>query len=118
MDPIGMALENFDPVGLWRRRDGGSTIDPAGQMYDGAALNGPVSVRDAVLNHSEAFTINFAGQLLEYGLGRLVDYNDMPVVRAIAQDAAKKNNRFSAFVLGVIKSPSFQMSRNIDTDRQ
>jgi hypothetical protein len=115
MDPIGMALENFDPVGLWRSRDGGSSIDPSGQMYDGSPLSGPVSVRQAVLNHSEAFARNFTEQLLSYGLGRLVDYQDMPVVRSIADEAAKKNNRFSAFVLGVVKSPSFQMSRNNET---
>jgi hypothetical protein len=112
MDPIGMALENFDPVGLWRTRDGGSPIDSAGQMYDGTLLNGPVSVRNAVLNHSEAFERNFIEQLLAYGLGRLVDYQDMPVVRSITEQAAKKNNRFSAIVMGIVKSPSFQMSRN------
>src|SRR5262249_3715082 len=115
MDPIGMAFENFDPVGLWRIRDGGTLIDPSGQMYDGAPLTGPVSVREAVLKHSEAFARNFTEQLLSYGLGRLVDYQDMPVVRSIAEEAAKKNNRFSAFVLGVVKSPSFQMSRNNET---
>ena len=86
-------------------------------MYDGTTLNGPASVREAVLNHSEAFTRNFAEQLLAYGIGRVVDYRDMPIVRSIAQDAAKKNNRFSAFVLGVVKSPSFQMSKGSETER-
>ncbi len=117
MDPIGMALENFNPVGLWRAKDSGSPINPEGQMYDGTPLNGPASVREAVLNHSESFTRNFTQQLLAYGLGRVVDYQDMPAVRAIALDAAKKNNRFSAFVLGVIKSPSFQMSKSNETER-
>jgi hypothetical protein len=118
MDPIGMAFENFDAVGLWRTKDSGAPIDPAGQMYDGTALSGPASVREAVLRHPEAFTRNIAEQMLEYGLGRLVDDNDMPVVRAMARDAAKKNNRFSAFVLGVVKSPSFQMSRNLTAETQ
>jgi hypothetical protein len=117
MDPIGMAFENFDAVGLWRTKDSGAEIDPAGRMYDGTALSGPASVREAVLQHAEAFRRNFTEQLLEYGLGRLVDHNDMPVVRAIAGDAAKKNSRFSAFVLGVVKSPSFQMSRTTETER-
>src|SRR5262249_45185365 len=117
MDPIGMAFENFDPVGLWRTKDSGAPINPAGQMYDGTPLDGPASVRQAVLNHSESFIRHFTEQLLEYGLGRIVDYNDMPTVRAIAQDAARKNNRFSAFVLGVVRSPSFQMSRNNETER-
>jgi hypothetical protein len=117
MDPIGMAYENFDPVGLWRRVDSGSPIDPSGQMYDGTALNGPVSARQSLLNYSESITVNFAEQLLAYGLGRILDHHDMPVVRAIVRGAAGNNNRFSAFVLGVVKSPSFQMSRNNETER-
>ena len=115
MDPIGMALENFDPVGLWRKRDGGSTIDPSGTLYDGTPLTGPVSVREAVLNHSEAFARNFTEQLFAYGLGRLVDHQDMPVIRSIVEQASKKDYRFSAIVLGIVKSPSFQMSKNIET---
>ena len=117
MDPIGMAFENFDSVGLWRTRESGLPIDPTGQMYDGTPLNGPADVREAVLSHPEAFTRNFAEQLLAYGVGRVGDYRDMPTVRSIAQDAAKKDNTFSAFVLGVVKSPSFQMSRNNETER-
>jgi len=117
MDPIGMAFENFDPVGLWRMKDSSSPIDSSGQMYDGTPLNGPVSVRGAVLSHSEAFKRNFTEQLLAYGLGRLTDYQDMPIVRSIAGEASRKDNRFSAFVLGVVKSPSFQMSRSNETER-
>jgi hypothetical protein len=117
MDPIGMAMENFDAIGSWRTKDSGKPIDPSGQMYDGAPLSGPASVREALLNHSDLFVRNFTQELLAYGLGRVVDYHDMPVVRTIAQDAAKKDNRFSAFILGIVKSPSFQMSRNNETER-
>jgi hypothetical protein len=117
MDPIGMAFENFDPVGLWRTRESGTVIDATGQLYDGTPLEGPASVRQAVLNHSESFTRNFAEQLLAYGLGRVVDYHDMPIVRSISQNSAKANNRFSVFVMGVINSPSFQMSRSNETER-
>ena len=117
MDPIGIAMENFDPVGLWRAKDHGHVIDPADTMYDGTPLSGPVSVRDAVLKHSDLFDLNFAEQLLTYGLGRVVDYRDKPVIRSIARDAARNGNRFSAFVMGVIKSPSFQMSRREQTEQ-
>src|SRR5262249_35186002 len=55
MDPIGLALENFDATGVWRLKDGGLPIDSTGEMYDGTRLNGPASVRQAVLNHSDAF---------------------------------------------------------------
>jgi len=117
MDPIGMALENFDPTGVWRIRDGGFPVDPSGQMYDGLKLAGPVSVRQAVLSHSDAYIGNFAERLLEYGVGRVLDYRDMPMARSIARDAAKNNNHFSSFVLGVVKSPLFQMSRNNESQQ-
>lgn len=109
MDPIGLAMENFDAIGMWRTRDSGQTIDPAGMMFDGTKLDGPISVRQAVLNHSDAFIGSFTENLLAYGLGRVLDYRDMPTVRAIAQEAGKNNNRFSSFVLGVVKSKPFQM---------
>jgi hypothetical protein len=109
MDPIGLAMENFDAVGLWRDKDSGSPIDASGQMYDGTKLNGVGSVREALLGHSDAFLRNFAANLMSYGLGRVLDYRDMPSVRAVERDAAKSNNRFSAFVLGIVKSVPFQM---------
>ena len=118
MDPIGLALENFDPTGQWRINDGGFRIDPSGQMYDGMKLDGPVSVRQAVLNYSEAFLGNFAEQLLSYGVGRMLDYRDMPMVRLVAREAANNNNRFSSFVLGIVKNPLFQMSRNNNETQQ
>src|SRR6185437_3485912 len=108
-DPIGLALENYDAVGLWRDKDSGVAIDASGKMYDGTKLNGPVSVREAVLSHSDAFLGNFTANLLSYGVGRVLDYRDMPAVRAVEREAAKKDNHFSAFVLGVVKSVPFQM---------
>jgi hypothetical protein len=111
MDPIGLALENFDATGSWRTRDMGSPIDPSGEMYDGAKLDGPNSVRQAVLSHSEAFLGSFTERLLAYGVGRVLDYRDMPAVRSIARDAARNSNRFSSFVMGIVKSSAFQMRR-------
>ena len=111
MDPIGFALENFDAVGVWRTNDSGFRIDPTGQMFDGAKLDGPASLRQAMLNHSDAFLGTFTENLLAYGLGRVLGLYDMPAVRAIERDAARNNNRFSSFVLGIVKSPPFQMRR-------
>lgn len=111
MDPIGFALENFDAVGVWRTNDSGFKVDPTGQMYDGAKLNGPASLRQALMGHSDAFLETFTESLLAYGLGRVIDYRDMPFVRSIEHDAAKNGNRFSSFVLGVVESMPFQMRR-------
>ena len=109
MDPIGMALENFDAVGVWRRTDGGSPINPAGELFDGTKLDGPVAVRQAAVDRSELFLGNFTQNLLAYGVGRVADYRDMSVVRSIVRDAAANKNHFSSYVLGIVKSPPFQM---------
>jgi hypothetical protein len=111
MDPIGFALENFDAVGLWRTNDSGFRIDPSGTMFDGVKLNGPGSLRQALLNHSDAFLGTFTKNLLAYGLGRVPESYDMPVVRAIAREAEQNGNRFSSFVLAVVRSAPFQMRR-------
>ena len=114
MDPIGLALENFSAVGLWRSSDSGSRIDPAGELYDGTKLDGPVSLRNAILKRSDSFIASFTENLLAYGLGRLVDYRDMPAVRAIEREAAQNGFRFSSFVMGVVKSVPFQMRKAED----
>ena len=111
MDPIGFALENFNPVGVWRTNDEGFRIDPSGKLYDGAKLDGPASLRRAILNHSDAFISTFTQNLLAYGIGRVIDYHDMPFVRAVEREAARNDNRFSSFILGIVKSPAFQMRR-------
>ena len=111
MDPIGFSLENYDAVGVWRTNDGGFRIDASGKMFDGTKLDGPASLRQAVLNHSQAFLGTLTENLLAYGLGRVIDYRDMPFVRAIQHEAARNDNRFSSFILGVVKSAPFQMRR-------
>ncbi len=111
MDPIGLALENFDGVGQWRAQDSGAAVDAKGKMFDGTPLDGPVSLRKALMNHADVFTGTFIENLLAYGLGRVVDYREMPIVRSIQHDAARDNNRFSSIVLAIVRSPAFQMRR-------
>jgi hypothetical protein len=115
MDPIGLALENFDPIGGWRVNDGGTPVDPSGQLFDGTKLDGPAGVRQAILKRSDAFLNSITENLLSYGLGRVIDYRDMPTVRTISRGAAGQNNRFSAFILGVVKSAPFQMRAVMNT---
>jgi cytochrome c553 len=111
IDPLGLALENFDVVGAWRIKDNGVAVDTAAKLYDGTDLDGPPSLRQALLNHSESVIRNFTDNLMAYALGRRVEYYDQPTVRAIVRKAAQNGNRFSAFVLGVVNSPAFQMAR-------
>ncbi len=114
MDPLGFALEGFDAVGAHRLRDGAYPVDASGQLYDGTRVDGPVSLRRALVDRSDVFVRNFTQNLLTYGLGRGVEYYDMPAVRAIARDAAANQNRFSSLVLGIVNSVPFQMRRAED----
>ena len=109
MDPIGFSMENFDLVGKWRDREGKMTIDATGQLADGTKLDGPVSLRRALLTRSDAFVTTATEKLLTYSLGRALTYSDMPAVRGIVREAAKSNYRFSSLVLGIAKSQPFQM---------
>ena len=111
IDPLGLALENFDVTGRWRIRDNGAPVDPVGDLYDGTKMSGPAGLRAALLKHQDMFILSFTERLMTYSLGRRVEPFDMPAIRKIIRDAAKENNRFSAFVMGVVNSRAFQMSR-------
>jgi hypothetical protein len=116
MDPIGLSLENFDLVGKWRERDEGSPIDATGEMVDGTRLDGPASLRRALLDRSDAFVTVASEKLLTYAVGRVVTASDMPAVRAIVGNAAGNDYRFSSLVVGVVHSEPFQM-RTKDSPR-
>ncbi len=109
MDPLGFAMENFDPLGQWRTEDEGHPVDTAGTMPDGSKFDGVAGLRTALLSKSDVFVETFIEKLLTYALGRGVEYYDAPTVRQIARNAAKTNNRFSRIILGVVTSTPFQM---------
>jgi len=109
MDPIGLAMENFDAVGRWRTTDEGVAIDASGQLVDGTALNGPASLRQALMNRQDVFLASLTEKLMMYGVGRETNYSDMPAVRTMMRDAAKNRYRFSDLILGVVRSAAFQM---------
>jgi mono/diheme cytochrome c family protein len=109
MDPIGFSLENLDLVGKWRDEDEGSPIDATGALVDGTRLDGPASLRRALLDRQEAFVTVAADKLLTYAVGRVVTATDMPAVRAIVRNAARNQYRFSSLVTGVVRSEPFQM---------
>ncbi len=115
MDPIGLALENFDVTGRWRIRDNGMPVDPVGELYDGSELNGPEDLRQALLRRPEALVRTFTENLLAYALGRRVEYYDMPTIRAITREASDNEYRMSTFIVGVVNSRAFQMSRAVAT---
>jgi mono/diheme cytochrome c family protein len=113
MDPLGLALENFDATGKWRDRDryAGVAIDASGTLPDGTAVNGPDDVREALLRRPEQFVQTFTEGLMTYATGRKLEPWDMPTVRRIVRGAASVDYRFSALVQAVVRSDQFRMRR-------
>ena len=108
-DPIGFALENFDAIGLWRSHDEGEVINAKDQLFDNSMVDGPVSLRQwLATSYDKQFVTVATEKLLTYALGRGVEAGDMPLVRAITRDVVRDNGRFSAIVLGIVRSLPFQ----------
>jgi mono/diheme cytochrome c family protein len=114
MDPLGFALENFDAIGRWRTTSGAANtpIDASGVLPDGAKFNGPAELRKILLDRREEFVRTVTDKLLTYALGRGIEYYDAPAVRKIVREAAPGDYRWSALILGVVKSTPFQMRRS------
>ena len=111
MDPLGLALENFNAVGQYRANDPDTRgfIDTAGQLPDGTKISGPDDLRRALVDRPDhQFVQALTENLLTYALGRSLDYRDMPTVRRIVRQAAADNFRFKSIVLGVISSDAFR----------
>jgi mono/diheme cytochrome c family protein len=117
-EPIGLALENFDAVGAWRTQDGDSPIDASGVLVDGSKLDGVASLRDSLVRRSDQFVRVVTEKMLTYALGRGVEYQDMPLVRSIVRESGGSNYDFSSIVLGIVKSPPFQMNTKTAGDSQ
>ena len=113
IDPLGLALENFDVTGAWRIKDNEVPIDSVGDLYDGTKMAGPAGLREALMNHSDMILRSFTENLMTYALGRRVEYTDMPAVRAIIREAAKSNHRMSSYILGVVNSAAFRMVKPV-----
>jgi len=111
IDPLGLALENFDVTAAWRIKDGDGVVDASGDLYDGTKIEGPAGLRRALNDRSEIVLRTFTENLMSYALGRRIEYTDGPAVRAVVRRAAENGRRFSSFVLGIVESVAFQMNR-------
>ena len=112
IDPAGLALENFDAVGAWRTKDGGTRgapVDASGQLVDGTQINGVVELRAALLREPETFVRTLTEKLMTYAVGRGLTGTDMPAVRTVVRDSARVQYRFSSVILEIVRSVPFQM---------
>jgi mono/diheme cytochrome c family protein len=120
MDPLGLALENFNAVGQYRGHDPDTLgfIDTAGQLPDGTKIGGPDDLRRQLVERPDRqFVQALTENLMTYALGRSLDYRDMPTVRRIVRQAAADNYRFKAIVLGVVSSDAFKKREADYADR-
>jgi hypothetical protein len=116
IDPPGFALENFNSVGQWRgAMPNGARIDAAGVLADGAKVNGPIELRQAILSRPEAFATVITQRMMIYALGRGLEPSDMPVVRRIVRQAGKNGYRLNTIVNEIIQSAPFQMRTRLDS---
>ena len=111
MDPLGFALENFDAVGGWRDAEDGTPVDSSAVLPDGTQFRGPAGLRAFLVSQPRQFVEAMTEKLLAYALGRRLEYYDRPTVRAIVREAASSDYRLSAIILGIVRSPAFQMRR-------
>ncbi|HEV8395875.1 MAG TPA: DUF1592 domain-containing protein [Vicinamibacterales bacterium] len=111
MDGLGFTLENFNAVGAWRVREVGGEVNAEGTMTDGQRAIGVAGLRVALLDHADVFVQTLAEKLMTYGLGRGLQEYDMPVVRRVVRDASAQDRKFSALIMGIVKSTPFQMRR-------
>ena len=118
MDPIGLALDNFDVTAKWRERENGMPLDTRGDYYDGTSITKPSELTAVLLKRPVPLVRTFAENLMAYAVGRRVEYFDQPAIRAIAKAAEANQYKMSSFILGVIKSDAFQMRRAEPTATQ
>jgi mono/diheme cytochrome c family protein len=117
IDPIGFALENFDAIGKWRDTAEGQPVDATTALWDGTPLHGAADLRKALLARSPEFVEAVAEKLLAYGLGRKVEYYDMPAVRSVVSNARARNYKLKDLIKGVASSPAFRQRVKQPTPR-
>jgi hypothetical protein len=109
MDPIGLALDNFDVTGRWRIKENGNPIDTRGDFYDGTPISTPAELAKVLSTKRVSMVRAFTGNLMAYAVGRRVEYYDMPAIRKIVSDAEKDGYRMQDFITGVVLSDAFRM---------
>jgi hypothetical protein len=109
MDPLGFALENFDALGKWRTVADGERVNASASLQDGTTFEGITGLRNLLVKHKDDYVRTVAEKLLAYGVGRGIEYYDLPAVRKIARESAAGDYRWSSLVLGIVRSAPFSM---------
>jgi len=111
LDPLGFALENFDPIGAWRDRVAEEPVDARGVLTNGDPVNGPIQLKDALLVRKNLFIRHLTEKLMAYALGRGLEHYDVATVKDITKRVAADDYRLNALILEIVKSYPFQWRR-------
>ncbi len=111
MDPLGFALENFDPIGRWRTEIAGDPVDATGEMTNGEKISSPADLKRALLERKEQFLRNLTERMLAYALGRGLEYYDIPTVKKITDSVAKSDFSSQTLIQEIVQSYPFQFRR-------
>ncbi len=111
IDPIGLALDNFDVTGRWRQRENGAALDTTGEFYDGTPVTTPGELSAVLMKRPTPLVRTFTENLMAYALGRRVEYYDQPTVRAISRAAERGGYKLSSFIVGIVTSDAFRLKR-------
>jgi mono/diheme cytochrome c family protein len=111
MDPLGLALENYDAVGAWRDKDAGDPVDASAVLPDGTQFVGSTGLQNVLLSRKDQFVEAFIDRLLTYALGRGLRATDMPAVRKIRDQAIDNDYRMQTIITGIVESLPFQNRR-------
>ena len=119
MDPIGLALDNYDVTGRWRIRENGAPLDTNGEFYDGTVIATPSELQEVLIKRPIPLVRTFTENLMAYALGRRIEYYDQPTIRSVTAQAKQDDYRMSSFVLGVVLSDAFRMQKaNVVADNR
>ena len=111
MDPLGFALENFDPVGRWRDQVSDHPVDASGRLINGEEVNGPIALKQALLNRKDLFIRQVTGKMMAYALGRGLEHYDLPAVKKITTQLSTNDFRAVTLVTSIVQSFPFQYRR-------
>ncbi len=111
-DPLGVALENYDPIGKWRTTTGGQPVDARGAFLTGQVIEGLPALQAYMGERRQFFIENFCRKLLGYTLGRALLPTDKPVLEAMMQALETNGYQFRAALETAIFSPQFRMRRD------
>jgi hypothetical protein len=115
MDPLGLALENFNALGMWREHERDQAIDPAGKLITGEQFKDIHELKHILATqHRLDFYRTLTEKMLTYALGRGLEYYDVETVDQIVDRLDREHGHFSAMLSGIIESAPFQKRREYD----